>query len=237
MQVIAHRGASGYAPENTRAAFEKAIAMGSDAVETDVQLTTDGELVLFHDTTVDRTSDGHGPVTDYALAELRALDLGGWFGAEYAGERVLTVTEMADAFLPRIPVVFEIKDPRAAVPLVTFLAGRGVLDRVQTTSFFWGALLDAQAAVPDADYGFLTPVFTDDLIARCVRRGFRQLCPRVDTLTAGQVAKAHAAGLRVRGWGVAHRHEIALLHETGADGATVNWPDWMDEAVAESLSR
>lgn len=227
MQVIAHRGASGYAPENTRAAFERAIAMGSDAIETDVQLTADGHLALFHDTTLDRTSDGHGPVADCTLAELQALDLGAWFGADFAGERVVTVAELTDDFLPRIPVAFEIKDPRAAAPLVTYLAGRGVLDRVQVTSFYWGALLDAQRAVPDADYGFLTPAFTDDLIARSTRRGFRHICPHVNTLTARGVTAAHAAGLRVRGWGVGHRHEVDRLRETGADGATVNWPDWM----------
>ncbi len=227
MQVIAHRGASGYAPENTRAAFERAITMGSDAIETDVQLTADGHLALFHDNTVDRTSNGHGPVVDHTLDELRALDLGAWFGGGFAGERVVTVAEMTDEFLPRIPVVFEIKDPRAAAPLVTYLAERGVLDRVQVTSFFWGALLDAQRAVPDADYGFLAPMFTEDLIARSVRRGFRHLCPHVNTLTARGVAAAHAAGLRVRGWGIAHRYEMDRLRETGADGATVNWPDWI----------
>jgi glycerophosphoryl diester phosphodiesterase len=108
MQAIAHRGASGYAPENTRAAFDRALALGSDAVETDVQLTADGELVIFHDGTVERTSDGRGPLADYTLAELRRLDLGGWFAPEFAGQRVLTVAEMLDEYLPRVPIVFEI---------------------------------------------------------------------------------------------------------------------------------
>ena len=91
MRCIGHRGASGYAPENTRAAFARAIAMGADAIETDVQLTADGQLVLFHDATVERTSDGRGPLADYTLAELRALDLGGWFAPEFAGERELAL--------------------------------------------------------------------------------------------------------------------------------------------------
>lgn len=119
--------------------------MGADATETDVQLTADGELVLFHDDDVDRTSDGRGPLADHCLAELHALDLGAWYGAEFAGERILSVTEALDAYLPRIPLALEIKDPRAAVPLARLLAARGVRDGVTIRSFSWGALLDAQA--------------------------------------------------------------------------------------------
>lgn len=227
MQVIAHRGASGYAPENTRAAFERAIALGSDAIETDVQLTADGQLVLWHDFTVDRNSDGHGPVADYPLETLRALDLGAWFGAAFAGERVLTVAEMVTEFVPRIPVVFEIKDPRATVPLVSLLADAGVLARVQVTSFFWGPLLDARAAHADLALGFLTSTFTEEMVARIVHRDWQQICPHVNTLTARGVEMAHAAGLNVRAWGIAQRYEVDRLRETGVDGATMNWPDWM----------
>jgi len=96
VRCIAHRGASGYAPENTRAAFDLAIAMGADAIETDVRLTADGHPVLFHDAVVDRVSDGRGPVDDHTLEELRRLDLGSWFGSDAAGERLLTLDEALD---------------------------------------------------------------------------------------------------------------------------------------------
>lgn len=227
MQVIAHRGASGYAPENTRAAFERAIAMGSDAIETDVQITADGRLVLMHDLAVDRTSDGHGPVADFTFAELRALDIGAWFGSEFAGERILTAAEMVADFVLRIPVVFEIKDARATLPLVSLLAEARVLDRVQVTSFFWGPLLDARAANAAVPLGFLTSTFTEEMVSRIARRGISQICPHVRTLTARRVEMAHTAGLRVRGWGIAQRYEVDRLRETGVDGATVNWPDWI----------
>jgi len=234
MQVIAHRGASGYAPENTRAAFERAVTMGSDAIETDVQVTADGHLVLMHDFTVDRNSDGQGPMADFTLDELRALDLGAWFGAAFAGERVLTVAEMVAEFVPRIPVVFEIKDPRVAVPLVALLVGAGVRERVQVTSFFWGPLLDAHAADTAISLGFLTSTFTDEMVARIARRGWQQICPNVASLTSRRVAMAHAAGLKVRGWGITQRYEVDRLHETGVDGATVNWPDWITTGAATS---
>src|SRR5262245_46332535 len=86
--VIAHRGASSYAPENTLAAFDLALQMGVRHIELDVHLSRDGHLVVIHDDTVDRTTNGSGPVVHYTLAELQALDAGSWFGAAFAGERI-----------------------------------------------------------------------------------------------------------------------------------------------------
>ena len=234
MWNIAHRGASGYAPENTRAAFDRAIAMRADWIETDVQVTTDDELVLFHDAFVDRTSDGHGPVVDYSLAELRALDLGSWVGPSFAGQRVLTVREMIADYVPRIPVVFEIKDPRATRPLVTLLTETGVIDRVQVTSFYWYPLLEARALHPTVPLGYLTQRYDDDLLDRLVRRGIDQLCLHVGQLTAQRVAEAHARSLAVRAWGIDARWQIDRLFETGTDGATVNWPDWIAEHAGKT---
>lgn len=229
MLNIAHRGASGYAPENTRAAFALAIEMSADMIETDVQLTRDGEMVLIHDATVARTSDGAGPVADYTLAELLALDVGGWFDPRFAGERIVTLAEFIKEFVPRIPVVFEIKDARAAVSLVEAIDGAGIGERVHVTSFLWGALLDAQQAQPSLTYGFLSPIFDRDIIARCVARGFAQICPHVDTLTPELVSAAHEAGLVVRAYGVSRKEQIEVLRASDADGATVNWPDWWRE--------
>ncbi len=229
MLNIAHRGASGYAPENTRAAFEQAIEMGADGIETDVRRTSDGELVLMHDMTVSRTTNGNGPVTDHTLAELRTLDAGSWFSDDFAGERIVTLDELIVDFSPRRPLVLEIKDTQATAPLVVRIATAGIGDRVQVTSFDWSALLAAAALDPGLTYGFLSPVFDRDIIRRCVRRGFAQICPKVDTLTDDLVAEAHDAGLVVRAYGIANRKQIDRLFATGADGATVNWPDWIPD--------
>src|SRR5512137_910870 len=86
--ILAHRGASRRAPENTMAAFRLAVQVGADGVELDVQLSRDGEVVVMHDGRVDRTSDGHGRVRDLTLAELRAFDAGRWVAPEFAGERI-----------------------------------------------------------------------------------------------------------------------------------------------------
>ncbi len=92
--VIAHRGASSYAPENTLAAFDLAIQMGVSHIELDVHFTRDGHVVVIHDETVDRTTNGSGPVTSHALAALQGLDAGSWFGGKFAGQRIPTFEEI-----------------------------------------------------------------------------------------------------------------------------------------------
>ncbi len=227
MRNIAHRGASGYAPENTRTAFERAIEMGADAIETDVRLSLDGHLVLVHDATVTRTTDGHGPVADHTLAELKALDAGSWLAHEFAGERVMTLAELIAEIVPRIPVALEIKDAAATGPTIEAIRKAGIEDRVEVTSFLWPAVLETRRLAPDLTCGFLTPEFDADIIQRCVNRGLVQICPHVDTLTPELVVAAHEAGLVVRAYGISKREQVDTLFTTGADGATVNWPDWI----------
>ena len=227
MRVIAHRGASGYAPENTAAAFAKAIAMGADAIETDVRLSADGELVLIHDATVTRTTDGRGPVADHTLAELRALDAGRWFSDAFAGERVPTLAELIEDVAPRIPVGLEIKDRAATGPTIAAIRAAGIEDRVEVTSFLWPAVVEAKRLAARLPIGFLTPEFDEDIIRRCARRGLAQVCPHVDTLTEELASAAHAADLMVRAYGISRREQVDRLFAAGADGATVNWPDWI----------
>src|ERR671939_679927 len=90
---IAHRGASGHCPENTRAAFVRAIELGADMVELDCQMTRDGAVVVIHDEELDRTTNGRGRVRDHTLRELKTLDAGRWLGPEFAGEEILTLEE------------------------------------------------------------------------------------------------------------------------------------------------
>src|SRR5216684_4181789 len=92
--VIAHRGASGHSPENTMAAFRRAVELGARFIETDLHLSRDGEIVAIHDPTLDRTTSGRGPVMAHSLDELRQLDAGSWFSPEFAGERIPTLDEI-----------------------------------------------------------------------------------------------------------------------------------------------
>lgn len=112
--VIAHRGASAYYPENTLHAFEGAIAMGADMVELDVQLTSDKEVVVFHDEKITRCTDGKGRITGYTLAELKKLDAGSWFGKEYKGTRIPTLAEVLSLCKNKVAVNIEIKTETVA---------------------------------------------------------------------------------------------------------------------------
>lgn len=107
--VIAHRGFSGTRPENTLAAVKAAIEAGADMVEVDVTLTADGQVVCIHDETVDRTTNGSGPVTSFDLDELQRLDAGGWFSPEWAGEKIPTMAEVLEVAKGRVLVNIEIK--------------------------------------------------------------------------------------------------------------------------------
>jgi glycerophosphoryl diester phosphodiesterase len=234
MLIFAHRGASGYAPENTFTAFELARSIGAGGIETDIQVSADGVLVLVHDTKVDRTSNGTGNVADLTWAELSVLDAGGWFDARFAGERIVRF----DAFLnwafpvdgPAIGMTMclEIKAPAATEATIEMLTARGLTARpdLQLSSFNWEAAVRAHEAFPGLVVGFLTPRFDEAEIERVLAAGLPQICPRADLLTPELVAAAHGRGLNVRAWGVGSREHLEQVYSSGADGTTLNWPDW-----------
>lgn len=137
--IIAHRGASGHAPENTFAAFERAVALGAQFIETDVHLTRDARFVAIHDKTLERTTNGKGAVRDHTLAELRELDAGMWFDRQFMGQKIPTLEEILE-FARENDVVFylEIKYDSAwgmHHALVAALAGAGNAARTVVISF------------------------------------------------------------------------------------------------------
>ncbi|MGQ7287740.1 glycerophosphodiester phosphodiesterase family protein [Vreelandella venusta] len=154
-QVIAHRGASGHAPESTMAAYELAHEWGADYLEVDVQLSADGELVVFHDDTVDRTSDGEGSINAYTLEELKALDTGTWFNdanadkadPAFAGAQILTLEELFERFGHEARYYIETKspllNPGLEEALVEALEEHDMIEngRVLVQSFEQGSLL------------------------------------------------------------------------------------------------
>ncbi len=242
MLILAHRGASGYAPENTRPAFELAREMGAGGIETDVQLSSDGVLVLIHDTSLDRTSNGSGPVANLTWDELSRLDAGSWLDPRFAGERIVRLDAFLDWCFPDplatsdLVICLEVKAPAAVDPLVAMLNERALTGQpsLQLTSFNWEAVLRLHAALPGLAAGFLTPRFDSAEIARVVEAGLPRICPRADVLTPALVAEAHGRGLRVRAWGVATREHLAQVYASGADGTTLNWPDWATGQAAET---
>jgi glycerophosphoryl diester phosphodiesterase len=215
-------------------AFELARTMGAGGIETDIQVSADGVLVLVHDSQVDRTSNGTGNVADLTWAELSALDAGGWFDARFAGERIVRFDAFLDWAFPAdgpatgLTICLEIKAPAATEATIEMLKARGLTARadLQLSSFNWEAAVRAHEALPGLVVGFLTPRFSEAEIARVVGAGLPQICPRADLLTADLVTAAHLLGLNVRAWGVGTREHLELVYSSGADGTTPNWPDW-----------
>ncbi|MFH1928117.1 MAG: glycerophosphodiester phosphodiesterase family protein [Chloroflexota bacterium] len=229
--ILAHRGASGYAPENTFAAFDKALELGADMIETDVRQTRDGHLVLFHDSSMERTTNGQGLVADLTLAELKGLDAGSWFRAEFAGQRIPTVEEFLAVYGKRILVCFEIKSPGVEERLLDLVKRYGVLDGLCFTSFHPESLGRIKELAPEARIGLLTTDFNEELIDEVVTLGAVQICPPAAKLSRQLVALAHERRLEVRVWGAESDDLVERAIVMGADGVTTNWPD----KIAEKL--
>ena len=152
-RVIAHRGFSGAAPENTIAAVRAAIEIQADMAEIDVTLTADGHIVVIHDETLDRTTNGGGLVSDFGLTALQQLDAGSWFAPRFAGERIPTLDIVLDEVEGRILLNVEIKSEsvdRGVVPkLASSIRKRGMIDQVVVSSFSPTALEQMHSEAPE----------------------------------------------------------------------------------------
>jgi glycerophosphoryl diester phosphodiesterase len=154
-QVVARCGDLVSAPESTLPAFEQAIAKGADAVEFDVHLTKDGELVIHHDFYLGRTNNGRGYIGDFSLAELKALDAGSWFGSQFAGEKIPTLGEVLALGKGRIRFEIDMKGSSLAFlnRLIAELSTFDVLDQIELTSAHTPLLIRAKEILPDIHTG------------------------------------------------------------------------------------
>lgn len=224
--IYAHRGASGYAPENTFAAFDRALEMPIDGIETDIRATRDGVLVLLHDATVDRTTNGNGAVADITLAELEQLDAGSRFAAAFAGQRIPTLAAFLDRYADGTRFWLEIKAPGVEPALAAMIGERQLHDRVQFTSFEFESLRQLRAASPEASLAFLTRELAPDTLPRCQSIGVAQISIHNSTLTPAVMATVRAAGMDVRTWGIADKATLRRVLAMDVYGLTLNWPDW-----------
>jgi glycerophosphoryl diester phosphodiesterase len=229
MLLIAHRGASGHAPENTLAAFKKAVALGATFIETDLQLTRDTRLVAIHDETVNRTTNGKGAVHDMTLAEIRRLDAGSWFGSEFAGERLPTLDEILE-FAKKHDVVFYLELKPAGSwggehALISSLRESGQIARTVVISFDASIL----AAVRKIEPTLMTALLYDGQIEKPLERalevGARQLAVRGDLVTPWLLTAARKKDLQIVCWTINHSAHMRLLMSAGVDGIMSDYPD------------
>lgn len=230
-RIIAHRGASAYAPENTIAAFSLAKQMGVREVELDVQLSRDGHLLVCHDRVLDRYGHPGRVLAEMTLEELQALDIGAWFSAEFQDERMLTLSELFDCFGPRFIYHVEIKEtaPGIEEAVLDAVSTFGLLESVVVTSFDDSILGRIGALAPDLALGWL--VREGGVSAANVRRagalGCLQICPRVGDVDRAGTQAAQRELAEVRVYGVKGRSDAAWAIECGVDGMTIDWPDWL----------
>lgn len=229
MLAIAHRGASGHAPENTFAAFRKAVAMGAAFIETDLQLSRDARFVAIHDPTVNRTTNGQGSVNEMTLADLRRLDAGSWFGSEFAGERIPTIEEIME-FSRKHDVVFYLEmKPSGAWggehALISAVRDAGEIARTVVISFDPVILASVRKIEPTLMTGLLYEGQIPDPIERALEIGARQLAIRGDLVTPRLLREARQRDLQVVCWTVNHPAHMRLLLEAGVDGLISDYPD------------
>jgi glycerophosphoryl diester phosphodiesterase len=242
VMVIAHRGFSGDAPENTLAAFKKAIEVGSDMMEMDVHFSKDGQVVVIHDDHLERTTNGRGKVADHTLQELKKLDAGSWFGSPFSGEQIPTLQEVLELAKGNILVNIEIKNEYLGPYTISDLADRTLqevqrkrmvkqvifssfdpspLERVKERNFH------ARVALLYHNPWNIPQEITGD-------KPFSILNLRRSFLTKDKIAKIHEQGMKVNTYTVNSQKEMEQFIRWKIDGIFTNHPDRLINILKKS---
>ena len=235
---VAHRGASALAPENTIAAFDRAVEVEADVLELDLHLSRDGELVVIHDDTLDRTTDGHGPVNERSLEELKRLDAGRWFGEGFAGQRIPMLDEVLDRYARKVPLALEIKAGSTFFPgieekVVSALRQHAAIDQAAVASFDHYALRRLKEIEPTIRTAALLvgrPVSLSALAGPAKANG---LALEASFVTKTEVEACRAAGLQIVVWVVNDPARMRHFIRLGVDGIITDRPDLLRLALTE----
>ena len=240
---IAHRGASGHgmAPENTLAAFELAIGIGVDVLEADVQVSADEELVVIHDVTLDRTTDGGGLVAEHSLRDLRRLDAGSWFDPRYRDERIPTLTELLDLARNRALVLIELKADFIAEKTITLIERLGGASGVIIQSFNPQTIARINALNPALPTALLvgrlptTPsrVRARRLVAQLLKVGANALSIWHATLTPALFEEMRKRALSVWTWTVNEEIIMRDMVAMGVQGIITDDLDRLNQVFEE----
>ncbi len=215
----------GLEPENTIRSFRRAVEEGADAIELDVRLTSDGQLVIMHDADVDRTTDGNGEVAHLTFAEIRALDAG-------QGEVIPTFDEVLDAV--DLPMQAEIKSTDAARAVLDTIRDRKLLDTVTVTSFSADIMATAVSYLPNARTGLIASRAPVETLERARNIGIPVLCLGLADLDHEFVERCHQDGREVIGWPANDTEQLLHALRIGVDGVTSDFPGLLRAARKES---
>jgi glycerophosphoryl diester phosphodiesterase len=227
--AIAHRGASGYAPENTLAAFRRAVAQGVSFIETDLHLTRDAHFVAIHDETVERTTNGKGPVQSMTLAEIRRLDAGSWFASEFMSERIPLLDDVLE-FARKNDVVFYLELKPSGFwggehALISQLRNSVEIARSVIISFDPVILASLRKIEPTLMTGLLHDGKLANPFDKALEIGARQLAVRGDLVTPKFLQQARSLDLQVVCWTVNSPAHMRMLIAAGVDGIMSDYPD------------
>lgn len=235
--VIAHRGGAGLAPENTLAAFNNAVALNADYYELDVMISADDSLMIMHDATVNRTTDGSGNVSSLTYAQLKELDAGSWFGPEFTGEEVPTLWEsllVAKNSPNDIGVVIEIKSSDSSVPpkVVAMVQKLNMQNRVIVSGFSLAQITEVKnldPTIPVQLFGTITESNLDQVAAingEWVGSG--------GNFTQAVIDYAHSQGIYYNAWTLNAASTMVPAIELGVDAITTDFPDVMINLLDET---
>ncbi len=252
VEVVAHRGASADAPENTLPAIELAASLGAGFIEIDVRRTLDGRLVVIHDATLDRTTDAAAvfpgrasyEVEGFTLEAIRTLDAGSWFGPGFAGVRVPTLQEVLAALAGRAGLLLEVKDPAAAPGIAADLEAvlgaegwlGGAAGRLIVQSSDWNFLTAFHRLVPEVPVGLLGgPPPPEELAAAA---GWAQwINPKNTKVTADLVRRVHEGGMAIWPYTVDSPGRMRELIALGVDGIITTRPALLAEVAGAGPAR
>jgi glycerophosphoryl diester phosphodiesterase len=240
--IYAHRGASAYAPENTLAAFKLALQQGADAIELDAKLSVDGEVVVFHDQTIDRTTNGTGKLAEKTLSELKALDAGAWYSMEFTGERIPTLDEVFEQVGRRLFINVELTN--YATPnddlvqkVIELVRKHHLEEGVLFSSFHPVNLIKARRLLPGVPVGILAMeggpgALARSFVGRWVAPAF--VHPYLTDVTDRWIQRQHEAGRKVNVWTVNDPNDLRALLRWGADGIITDDPRLARQILLES---
>jgi glycerophosphoryl diester phosphodiesterase len=249
---VAHRGASGHAPENTVAAVKEGVAMHADLVEIDVQRTSDGGLIVMHDTDLARTTDieevfpdlDSYAVADVTMDQVRQLDAGSWFDPKFAGEPVPTLADVLAALRDAdTGLLLEVKSPELYPGIEAEIADALRADpwwvepappeephRLVIQSFDWESMARSQELLPDVPHGLLGKVAAADIPTYAAWAD--QINPSYTEVDASYVKAVHDAGLEIYVYTVNTADDMRAQIDKGVDGIITNYPDVLADVLA-----
>lgn len=238
-KVWAHRGASGYYPENTMSSFEEAVKQKADGIELDVHLSKDGYLVVCHDETLNRTTNGKGFIKQYDLYELKQLDAGSWFDKRFKGEKIPLLEEAIDLVKrSNMELNIEIKAGSIFYPgieekVLKMIDKYGVRNKVIISSFDHYSLVKIKNLDKDIKTGILYTEALYKPINYMKTTGANALHPNYITLTKDVVEEAHSLGIDINTYTVNIEEHIRLIKSMNVNAIITNYPDIAKAILAE----